>query len=138
MDSYLDKLSLSVEEKAKLKDLAAETPAALLSLIQANQKAFEDYFGAKRTPEILELLEDLVSHKERRILQHSPPNLRELGAIVGEKSPKIKSADYDIEERNRLFDELQFWQSQNSSSDKVKQKIAKLTDQLNDLFSKEY
>ena len=138
MDSYLDKLPLAAEEKAKLKDLAAETPAALLSLAQANRKAFEDYFGANRTPEILDMLGDLVGHIERQVLKAPPTGFHELGAIVGNSSPKPKHSSYDLEKRNMLFEELQYWQSLDSSSDRVKQKITKLTKQLNDLFSKEY
>jgi hypothetical protein len=138
VDSYLDRLPLSAEEKAKLKDLAAETPSALLSMIQANPKSFEDYLGVKRTPEIMEMIDNLVSHNERQVLKTPLTGFRELGAIVGKTSPAPKQPNYDLEKRNQLFEELKYWQSQDSSSDNVKQRITKLTEQLNELFSKEH
>jgi hypothetical protein len=137
MDSFLDKLPLSDEEKGKLNNLAVESPASLLSMIQANRKDFEEYFGSGRTTEILNSLGKLISQKERQILEDSSPDFYKLGAVVEKETPQIKSPMYDIEERNRLFEELQYWQSQDSSSDKVKEKISQLSHQLNELLNKE-
>jgi hypothetical protein len=137
MGSFLDKLPFSDEEKRRLNNLAVENPASLLSMIQANQKDFEDYFGSERTTEILDLLGNLISQKERQILEDSPPNFYELGAVIEKKAPGIKPPQYDINERNRLFEELQYWQSQDSSSHKVKEKISQLSHQLNELLNKE-
>ncbi|MGQ0542790.1 MAG: hypothetical protein ACT4O9_13195 [Blastocatellia bacterium] len=136
MDSYLDRLHLSGEEKAKLDDLAADTPAALLAMMEADSKVFERLLGKERALQIMSSLDELIDETSRRIIREKSANVRGLGAIVLENSPKLPPVKYDPDERNRLFDELQYWQSQDSSSDEVNYRISNLTERLNELLSK--
>ena len=135
MNSYLDDLPLAPDEKAKLQNLAAESPAALLSMMRANRAAFEEYLGARRIDAISALLNEKINRQERRILETPFREDRGFGAIVGKPAPVIKSPDYDIEERDRLFEELQRLEKQDTSSDQVRHKINNLTERLNKLLT---
>ncbi len=136
MHGFLKRLPLSAEEKEKLDALAVETPAALASLIQANPNAFEDWFGYERTLDILHSLENLISESDREVIDKShTTSFHKLGAIVERRPPDLQPTVYDIDQRNRLFRELQYLESQSSPSDNVKQRIKQLTKKLNDLLT---
>ena len=136
MDNYLDILPLSDEEKYKLTELGIDSPIALLSMIKANPSAFEDFLGLNKTVELENVLKNLVRDKELQTLKNLPSVKTELGAIISRKNPDLKAVNYDLIERERLFKELKFWKSQDSSSDIVKEKISQLTEKLNEILSK--
>ncbi|HMS44084.1 MAG TPA: hypothetical protein PKE69_27910 [Pyrinomonadaceae bacterium] len=136
MEDYLEKLSLTDEEKLKIKRLATDSPAALFSMIEAEPEVFDKYLGEKTARKLKTDLEMLLKPSERKILQESRNIHPQLGAIVGERSPVLPKTSYNIEERDRLFDELRYWESQNTDSRAVKSKIAQLNKQLNELLAK--
>jgi hypothetical protein len=85
--SYLDRLSLSPEERTRLADLGAAAPVAVLGIRRAAPDAFDRLFGPARAAEIAEQLEALLSEQDRAVLTATPGPHRPLGARLEEPPP---------------------------------------------------
>lgn len=132
MDNYLDQLALTDEEREKIRSLAATTPAALLSLIQASSVSFSRFFGPQRTQQLIARLKPLLSAEDReRLAQPARSYPIQETRFVESPAPVLPSPDFDIEERDRLFDRLRRLRSQRNSSPEVRREIAALEEQLN-------
>jgi len=68
LDSSLDQLDLSAEERSKLQTLGVSTPLALAALRRASRAAFDAYIGACRAAEIARQAESLLSEEELKWL----------------------------------------------------------------------
>jgi macrodomain Ter protein organizer (MatP/YcbG family) len=136
MEDYLENLPLSSEEKAKINALAVDSPAALLSMIEADPETLNQYLGEKATEKLKASLQTMLKPSEKRVLQAEQKFDHQLGAIVGRNAPNLQQTQYNIEERDRLFAELQYWKTKDDTSANVKAKIAQLNQQLEELLTK--
>lgn len=68
MADFIDNLSVSDTERAKLRALGVRTPLAILSMRKAAAKAFDDHFGAERAEAIATELKGLLSEVELETL----------------------------------------------------------------------
>lgn len=132
---FLAALGLTPEEMKKLANLGASTASALLSLTQAAPEAFENLLGKERAGAIVEKLRTQMTPEERERLSTSPPPKRfPLGARLDKAPGALPAPKFDIEERDRLFKELQSLRELDSRSRAQKERIADLEKQLNVLL----
>ena len=131
---YLENLSLSDEEKAKILHLGVSSGVELLAMMRASPQAFKGFLGDDRFDELSSTLEASLDDRERAILDRPTENFKATGAIIDREPPTIEPPQYDIGERDRLFDQLQQLRSQRDSSPETKQRIAEIEDRLNNLL----
>ena len=75
---YLDHLRITPEERARLADLGAPTPLAVLGIRKAAPEAFDRLFGTERAAEIAAQLSAFLGKEEHAILAaplSAPPPL---------------------------------------------------------------
>lgn len=129
---FLSALDLTPDEKKKLANLGAATPIALLSLCQAAPEAFDDLVGKERADVIVGDLRNLLTPEEQdRLVATPPPRRFPLGARLDKGPGSLPAPKFDIEQRDRLFEELQSLRNLSSVSLTQKQRIADLEKQLN-------
>lgn len=132
----LEELPLTAEEKEKIDALGVPDAAALLAMIRAVPGEFETFLGTDRTRELTALLERSLSAKEHGVLEAAPPWFPVSGAVLDRKPPVLRPPDYDVETRDRLFEELQSLRLKGGSSPDMKRQIAQLERSLNALLEK--
>jgi hypothetical protein len=133
---YLRHLPLSPAEGAKLSELGAPTPAALLAMVKASPEAFAGWFGSARTASLARALEALIGEEDRRVIE-STPSVSEYtigGAIIGGTAPDISQPGYDLNERDRLFEQLRQLRAVENPSALVKERASELEEELNALM----
>jgi len=132
---FLSELSLSVEEKRKLAELGASTPAALLSLRRAAPEAFENLLGKERAKEVVEQLWNLLTPDEQaKLSTAASPRHFPLGARLDTPRTGLPTPKFDIEKRDRIFNELQALRKLSSPSPVQRKRIADLERALNALL----
>lgn len=105
MGSFLDDLDLSPELRRSLLALGATSPEALLGLIEAGRRSFEAHFGGQITQQIEEKLRRLAGTS---IMQPQTFKATQaLGARLEKAPSRPLDPAYDIEERDRLFAEME-------------------------------
>jgi len=77
---YLNRLTITPEERSRLADLGAAGPLAILGIRRAAPEIFNGLFGQDRAAVIVEQLMALLNEEERAILAAPPVPLRPLGA----------------------------------------------------------
>ena len=130
----LEELPLTAEERERIDALGVPDATALLAMIRAAPGEFQSFFGPDRTREIAALLERSLPAKELGVLEGSPPRFPISGAILDRKPPVLRSPNYDVETRDRLFEELQSLRRKGDSSPDTKRQIAQLERSLNALL----
>jgi hypothetical protein len=101
---YIEVIATDQREAEKLSALGADTPQALLALIQAAPEAFSDFVGANHARDILQRLHQIVPSSEPSYLP-APP--RRFGVpLTGAPSGPTKPR-FNIERRDQLFDQIQ-------------------------------
>ena len=133
-DGFLQSLSLSNTDRAKLKQLAAQTPQGLLDMIRASPEAFEQYLGADKIGGLLQELELMTAGNEKAASPAPDTWQRGMGAILERPAPPLKQPGTDIEERDRLFTELQTLRQQDTPSPENGARIRQLENRLNALL----
>jgi len=103
MPDFIDHLEISAAEKDKLRQLGADTPASLLSLIEAAPGAFETFLG-HASGHIRDTLLDMVPNAFQ--LQAIEKKSFPLGSILS-APPVIKPLPFNIGLRDQLFNEWQ-------------------------------
>jgi hypothetical protein len=83
---YLNRLAISPEERARLTDLGAASPVAVLGVRKAAPEDFDRLFGPARAAQIAEQLTALLSEQELAIL-NTPATARPLGARLEPPPP---------------------------------------------------
>jgi hypothetical protein len=131
---YLKQLPLSPEEKSKIMSLGAPNSAALLAMIQAVPDDFAAYLGQHRTRELETLLKGLISEPERSLLDLPTSRFNARGAVVDRRAPRIRPLSYDVEERDRLFEELQRLRGEPEPSSEKRRAIDELERTLNSMM----
>jgi hypothetical protein len=84
MSDFIDNLSVSTEERQKLKSLGATTPLAILSIQKASTEAFNNHFGTERAQAITDQLKSLLTDQE--LAQLNEP-VRKGGSLGARQSP---------------------------------------------------
>lgn len=130
MDNYLEKLSLSDEEKSKLIELAADSPSSLFSIIQANPAAFKQYFGEENANRLMQNLLELIDTENLNKISEQNTNQFKLGAIISNQKPTLSPPAFDIRKRDQLFGELQNLKSQKTVSESEKARIKQIEKDL--------
>lgn len=132
-DDYLEDLPFSREEKTKIANLGAPNAAALLAMIQAAPEVFDCYLG-RDSRALVRTLRHMISESERAVLDAPVQRFHATGAVVDQKPPVLQPPQYDIAERDRLFDQLQHLRQQGDSLPATKQRIAELERQLSTML----
>jgi hypothetical protein len=83
---FIEQLPLSEEEKGQLRSLGADSPAALLALIDAARESFERFFGLEKTDSLRRTLQGIMASGEH--LPSGPVPKYALGAML-EPLPNI-------------------------------------------------
>ena len=81
--AFLDQLSISDEDRARLAKFGANTPFALLSIRKASKDAFDDFIGRDRVDRIAGEIETLLTDEQRASLKEPPKRPGPLGARMG-------------------------------------------------------
>ena len=129
---------LTASERDQLRLIGAESPSSLYSAIVASPEPFTHILSSTRIDQLLDELYCLIPANERAVLEHfsfSPPPV----GLMDESAPSIAAPDFDVEERDRLFDELQSLKSSGSSDARRRAKLveAKLNALLDGRFAKQ-
>ena len=134
---YLSDLELSPEEHAKLAGLGASSAAALWSLWEAAPKEMDRLLEAQRSTEIHERLRALLTpeERERLDLSHSVKKYP-LGASLRTPPAHLPPPRFDIEKRDRLFEEIQALRDAGGRSEMADEHILELERELNELLEK--
>ena len=91
MADLFDGLSVTADERTKLRALGVTTPLGLLSLRKAASQAFDDHFGPVRAEFIAEQLRKLLTEAELHSLNQPTRQGGRLGARLdapARKDPK--------------------------------------------------
>lgn len=104
MGSFIDALQISEPDKIRLKQLGADTPFSLLSLIRAAPHEFDALMGENASL-VRGQVEALTPSSQRDLPRHEAEFA--LGAELG-PHPRLPTPVRDIATRDRLFSE---WQS---------------------------
>ncbi|QDU59553.1 hypothetical protein Pan216_03820 [Planctomycetes bacterium Pan216] len=104
---YIEDLPLRSEEKQKLSELCAPSPAALLGMMNAAPEDFRRLLGGEAVQNVLHSLRRMVSKSDEAIVDAPAPSFHASGAILGRRPPNMPPSKVDFEERERLFQELQ-------------------------------
>jgi formylglycine-generating enzyme required for sulfatase activity len=120
-EDYLENLALSQDEKDKIAALAPTGPAALLAMMQAAPEDFYRYLGRERCAVLRERLQRSLSRSERATLDAPVWKFHATGARLDQEAPSLRPPQYDVAERNRLFEELQF----------LRRRVAEIEQRLN-------
>lgn len=130
--NFLDQLPISPSEKAKLLELAAPCPSALLGLIQASPDAFARYFGPQRTEQLVNWLFARLSEEDRERLSRPVHRYPIQGStFASNQAPSLPPTKYNIEERDRVFSHLQQLRAEAHPSDQTRDEIAAYEAKLN-------
>lgn len=130
MGGFIDALPISELDKQKLRQLATDTPVALLSLIQAAPGEFDTFMGDSAAP-VRQQVENLVPFSRRSLTGPAPEF--PLGAQMAPR-PLVPQPAFDIGIRDRLFEE---WQGLlKSSATRDSQRAKDLEAQLNSLLDR--
>jgi hypothetical protein len=84
MSDFIDKLSVSDEERQKLKSLGASSPIGILSIRKASTEAFDKHFGPERADAIAAQLKSLLTEQELGRLNEP---MRKGGPLGARQSP---------------------------------------------------
>jgi hypothetical protein len=126
---YIDQLPVSEEIRAQLRSFGAETPEALLGLIEAAPGEFERMTGSAAAGRIRAALATMVQwHPEA---MSEPAREHGLGAAL-ERAPRLRDPGFDLEKRDRLHAELVRLQAQDAEGNRAR--IADLEKELNALL----
>jgi hypothetical protein len=124
--TYIDALPISPAQKEQIRSLGADTPAALYAMIQAEPDAFRSFLGSDAMGRIAASLDQSLDFEQKTALSRPTPYFS-LGADLS-GPPKLLPPRFDIEKRDRLFDELQQLKSRAGTKDNAR--IASLESQL--------
>ena len=80
MSEFIDQLSLTDEEREKLKALGVGSPLGVLSIRKASPEAFDRHFGSDRAQAIAEQLKALLTPSELKSLSEPPRTGGRFGA----------------------------------------------------------
>jgi hypothetical protein len=116
---YLQELSLSEEQQAKLRALGLRSPASLLSRIQFDPQKFSAFFGEQETQRITPLLEAMVPAEEKTQLAQLPPFRGKFGAKIPPPDASGVAAAAS-QKRDELMARIQMIRQSGASSDKAK------------------
>lgn len=105
--AYLAELGLTAEQDAALAGLGASSAAALMSMWMAAPEAFERLLGSEQSTEIRARLDGLLTPEERKRLEAKRATRSySFGASLKLRS-HLPAPAFDVEERDRLFAELE-------------------------------
>ena len=135
MYSYLEKLSLSFDEKEKIARLGISNAAALLAMIQAAPENFRNYLGGEHFFSLIQELKNLISNSEQVILNQPTKQFCANGAIIERAAPQLKPPKYNVAERDRLFEQLQYLRQKNDALPTTRKRIAAIEQKLNTMLN---
>ena len=78
--NFLETIALTPEERAKLLELGAESPLALLTMRQASPDAFDKHLSSARADDVCSMLKGLLSPSEHDLLERPSKPGGALGA----------------------------------------------------------
>ena len=138
MFEFIENLHVADEDKRKLRSLGATSPAALLALIVAADKAIYTFLGPETTVNVKNELAAELNDDEKLVLESPMPTFK-TGAIISDKPAKVRPVTYDIQKRDELFAHLQQLRSQKSrsgglESPEIESEITHLEQQLNSMM----
>jgi hypothetical protein len=126
---YIEQLPVSEETRAQLRSLGAETPEALLGLIEAAPGEFERMTGSEAAGRIRAALRGMVQWHPEAMTE--PGREYGLGAALA-NAPSLRDPGFDLEKRDLLHAELVRLQAQDAEGNRAR--IADLEKQLNALL----
>jgi hypothetical protein len=134
MADFIDNLQVAPDIKHKLRSLGATNAPALLSLVQASPEYARSFLGDSADI-VTSQLQELLTNDEQEVLLRPPPRFK-LGAIVGVPGPVLASPNYDLDERDRLFSELQQLRNRGRLSEESRARVTELEEQLNAMLQR--
>lgn len=130
--SLEDEQELSACDVRYIESMGVESPRELLGLINAAHADVARVLGNVKTRALQKSLEELVGAPKSIEYRRRPPRFA-TGAVITRRKPQLKARTYDVNERNRLFDELQNLKSR-PSTNTSDARISQLEKQLNELL----
>lgn len=76
MQEFIDKLTISFEDKIKLNSIGADNPAALLGVIYAAPEAMEQFIGKNVMDTVTKQLEAVLTPEQKAIFSEAPPDFK--------------------------------------------------------------
>jgi hypothetical protein len=134
MANFIDNLQVAPDIKHKLRSLGVSSAPALLSLVQASPEYARAFLGDS-VDTVTSQLEDTLTSDEQAVLLRRPPRFG-LGAIVGVPAPAPALPNYDIDERDRIFSELQQLRNRGQLSETSRARITELEEKLNAMLQR--
>lgn len=131
---FLAKLALTDEERAKLASIGATNALMLVLAQRASPEAFDKLLGPDRAKKVVNSLVGLLTPEEHSRLADSSPSRFALGAHIGPAPKTLPEPRFDINERDRLFREIERLRALPSPSGSQREKITDLTRRLNALL----
>jgi hypothetical protein len=137
---FLDDLELSDEERQKLRRLGAKSALMLLLMRKSSPNEFDAYVGSERAQHIEGGLMAMLTEEDRGKLAAEPVRPGALGSRlgVGGRPVSLVPPSFEINERDRLFGELQDLRMGPSKSIDRDGRIAELERKLNQLLDERY
>lgn len=76
MNNFIDSLSVSTEDKIKLRSIGADNPGALLGAIYAVPEAMAEFIGQNTLTTVTNELEALLTPEQKEIFNQELPNFK--------------------------------------------------------------
>jgi len=138
MADFIDEFPLQEEVKAKLRSLGADSPAGLLASLDAAGGAAPKFLGKATLKRVRKILNSRMSTRERQALL-TPAQRVYFGAQLQRPAPKIRPPNFNIAERDQLFDRLQSLRSRlrsGGTSPVVQTEVEELESRLNNMMER--
>lgn len=129
---------LSASDLKQLRDLGVESPQELLGMIQATPTAFSRLLGAQKTSLLEKTLREMVGQSvsaTKMLPTKRRPTRFATGAIITGRRPRLKKPAFSLQERDRLFEELQSLRALPQTEENL-ERVAQIEGQLNALLEK--
>ena len=126
---YLQSLSLTQDQEAKLRSLGLASASSLLSLIQHSPDKFTSFFGEQEAQRLTALLPSLVPEEEKSQLAGLPSFQGKFGALLAPAEPTLAQTEA-TERRDELMNRIKMIRQSGSSSPKAKTLLESLENEL--------
>jgi hypothetical protein len=96
--NYIDSLPVNSGDKELLRSLGADSPSALMGILDSSHDYFEERFGKKKLEELTAALSQQMSVGEHAIFKEPKKDFG-IGAIVDRPAPTLEPPRFDISKR---------------------------------------
>ena len=118
--AFLDKVVASADLVQKLASLGAETPSALLAMINASRELFDRFVGKQEAEQIVRRLRDMVPRGRSSVGRlRAPPG--KMGVPLRPAPAGPTPPHFDVGQRDQMFSHIRQLRQSGASAEEIRQ-----------------